>query len=107
MFERNLISKFGSWSESTLHASFQAPTSIKIYRHGFPYVELKSINVRTDGIFVSIDQLDVTRNTYLEVEFTLKCNQNCKTLRLPVYVGCVTKDGVDLLFFESLNTNIA
>lgn len=107
MFESNVTHKIGILSKNVLHTNFQEPTSIKIYRHGFPYAELKSLNVRADGIFVSINQLNVTRNTYLEVEFTLNSNQGSKILRLPVYVGCITKEGIDLLFFESLKTNIA
>ncbi len=108
MPERNSIEAFQNESKSGDFQGFREPLNIKItiFRHSFPYAVRRSKNIGPDGIFVSTDPLNFTKNTYLEVEFELANNLGPRVFRLPVYVGHITEKGMNLLFVEPLDNNV-
>jgi hypothetical protein len=59
------------------------------------------VNLGPDGLFLAIQGLPTSRNTYLEVEFCLRDRRGLKLYRLPVYVADSTDQGTDLRFVET------
>jgi hypothetical protein len=83
--------------------SMRKPVRLKVdvFCHGYPFAQAEAVNLGPDGLFLAIQGLPTSRNTYLEVEFCLRDRRGLKLYRLPVYVADSTDQGTDLRFVET------
>lgn len=83
--------------------SLRKPVHLKVdvYCHGYPFGQVEARFLGPDGLFLAVHGLPTSRNTYLEVEFSLRDRRGLKLYRLPVYVADTTEEGTDLRFVET------
>ena len=75
-----------------------------IYCHGYPSAYGRIRNLGPDGLLLKTNSLDISRNTLVEVEFSLTDRQSTQQHRLPVFIGRRSNDrsaeGIELVFYE-------
>jgi len=74
---------------------------VTVFCHGFPCATTHAIDIGPTGLRIKTNPIQIAKNTYMEVEFTMQDKQGERLYRLPVYVGEKNEEEMELLFVNT------